>query len=272
MSNGRIDMHTHTTASDGVFAPAELVRRAYELDMAGVAITDHDTLDGLDEAGDAIALLNMRLIPGVELSCEAPGGAEVHILGYFIAKPGAELCARLAELQAHRLRRGKIILQKLAALGMPLDDLAAEYAAGGSLGRGLIGRRLAEAGYVKDSGEAFAKWLSPGRPAYEPRMKLPAAEAVGLLHRNGAVAVLAHPIQIGDDRLIPVLAKMGLDGMEVSHPDQDAAAERHYRQLAAEYDLAPTGGSDCHTGGLGSHTASEAELDRLFARYEQYRR
>lgn len=275
MLNGRYDLHTHTTASDGAFAPAELVRQAYALGLAGLAITDHDTLAGLDEAGDAIEPLNMRLIAGVELSCEmameSEAPREVHILGYFIAKPGAELQAKLAELQAHRLRRGKIMLQRLADLGMPLPDLAAAYAAGGSLGRGLIGRKLVEAGYAADTDEAFARWLSPGRPAYEPRQKLGAAEAIGLLHRNGAVAVLAHPIQIGDDRFIPHLAAAGLDGLEVSHPDQDRAAELRYRGLARLLGLAATGGSDCHTGGLGGHTADGQELARLLACYERYR-
>lgn len=267
---GRFDMHTHTTASDGAFTPAELVRRAYKLGLSGLAITDHDTLDGLDEAGDAIALLNMQLIAGVELSCEADIAGEpreVHILGYFVEKPGQELFDKLTELQAHRLRRGRIILSRLADLGMPLPDLAAEYTQSGSLGRGLIGRKMVEAGYAADTDEAFEKWLGKGKPAYEPRMKLPVADGVDLLHRNGALAVLAHPIQIGDDKAIKQLALLGLDGMEVSHPDHDPSAERRYRGMARTYNLAVTGGSDCHIGGLGSHTATQQELDALLARY-----
>lgn len=274
MFKGRFDMHTHTTASDGAFTPAELVQMAYKLGLSGLAITDHDTLHGLDEAGDAIAPLNMRLLPGVELSCEyaVPGGAarEVHMLGYFAEKPGEELYGKLAELQACRLQRGQKILDKLAALNMDIrGDWTAAYAKNGSLGRGLIGRKLVEAGYAKDSDEAFDRWLSPGQPAYVPRLKLDAAEAIGLLHRNGAVAVLAHPVQIGDDRLIAPLAQAGLDGMECSHPDHNAAQEQHYRDMARHLGLAVTGGSDCHTGGLGSHTATEQELDALFARCGQ---
>ncbi len=194
------------------------------------------------------------------------------MLGYFIAKPGDELYAKLAELQAFRLRRGQKILDKLAALGMDIrGDWTAAYAESGSLGRGLIGRKLVEAGYAADTDEAFDRWLSPGKPAYVPRLKLDAAEAIGLLHRNGAVAVLAHPIQIGDDRLIAPLARAGLDGMECSHPDHDAAQERHYRAMARDLGLAVTGGSDCHTGGLGSRTATEPELDALLARYDKYK-
>ncbi len=272
MFKGRFDMHTHTTASDGAFTPAELVQMAYDLGLSGVAITDHDTLHGLDEAGDAIAPLNMRLLPGVELSCEyaLPGEAarEVHMLGYFIEKPGDELYAKLAELQAFRRERGQKMLNKLAALGMDIrGDWTAAYAENGSLGRGLIGRKLVAAGYAADTDEAFAKWLSPGQPAYAPRLKLDAAEAIGLLHRNGAAAVLAHPVQIGDDRLISPLAQAGLDGMECSHPDHNAAQEQHYRDMARDLGLAATGGSDCHTGGLGSHTATEPEVDALFSRY-----
>ncbi len=272
MLKGRFDMHTHTTASDGVFTPAGLVHMAYELGLSGLAITDHDTLHGLDEAGDAIAALNMRLLPGVELSCEYAfsGGParEVHMLGYFIEKPGEELYARLAELQAYRWRRGQKILDILAALGMDIrGDWTAAYAENGSLGRGLIGRKLVEAGYAADTDEAFDRWLSPGKPACVPRLKLAAAEAIELLHRNGAVAVLAHPVQIGDDRLIKPLAEAGLDGMECSHPDHNTAQEQHYRNMARELKLAVSGGSDCHTGELGSHTATEQELAVLLGRY-----
>lgn len=276
MLKGRFDMHTHSTASDGAYTPSELVERAYRLGLSGLAITDHDTLSGLDEAGDTIALLNMHLIAGVELSCEAEWLGhmlEVHILGYFVEKPSDELLRRLAELQSHRLRRGQIILRRLAELGMPLADLAADYRSGGSLGRGLIGRKMVEAGYAADVDEAFRLWLSPGCPAYEPRMKLAVPDAVGLLHRNGAVAVLAHPIQLGTDGIIPEIVAAGIDGIEVSHPDHSAADEVRYRALAAQYGLAVSGGSDFHADGkedLGSHTVSEGELQDLLSRRKRW--
>lgn len=277
MLKGRLDMHTHSTASDGAYTPSELVEKAYLLGLSGLAITDHDTLAGLDEAGSAVELLNMQLLAGVELSCEmAHHGRmlEVHILGYFIEKPQEELLERLAELQAHRLKRGQIILARLAELGMPLEDLVADYQNGGSLGRGLIGRRMVEKGYVADTDEAFRLWLSPGCPAYEPRLKLAVDEAVGLLHRNGAVAVLAHPIQLGTDEVIPAIAEAGIDGIEVSHSDHSAADEARYRAMAAKLGLAVSGGSDFHAEGkdvLGSHTASDEEWRELSARYERYR-
>lgn len=278
MLKGRYDMHTHSTASDGALRPAELVARAYALGLSGLAITDHDTLNGLDEAGDAVALLDMRLLPGVELSCELARGdekpVEVHILGYFVQKPGPELLARLKELQQHRLHRGQEILRRLAALGLPLEGLEGDYRNGGSLGRGLIGRKMVEAGYAADTDEAFEKWLSPGQAAYVPRMKLAVAEGVRLLHQNGAVAVLAHPIQLGDDALIPEIVAAGIDGIEVSHTDHGPADEARYREVAARYGLAVSGGSDYHSdiqdGELGAHTASEAELAALLARYQKY--
>lgn len=279
MLKGRFDMHTHTTASDGVLSPRELVKRAYSLGLSGVAVTDHDTLSGLDEAGKAVELLNMRLVAGVELSCELAdeaGAVEVHILGYFVEKPGEELLAKLKELQQHRLNRGNRILRKLADLGMELPDLAKSYQAGGSLGRGLIGRKLVEAGYAKNTDEAFEKWLSPGCAAYVPRMKLAVDEAVNLLHQNGAVAVLAHPIQLGNDEVIPKIVAAGIDGIEVSHTDHSSEDEERYRRIAEKFSLAVTGGSDFHADlagdALGSHTAGEAELQVLFGQYEKYRK
>ena len=268
------DLHNHTTASDGAFTPTELVRQAAEIGLGGLAITDHDTFDGLSEAAEAAKKLPISVIFGVELSCEAEidGRAhEVHILGLGVDPLRGELPQRLQEMQAHRRQRGAKILAKLAELGMPLgEDWLADYAEQGSLGRGLIARKLVEAGYAADNDEVFARWLSPGRPAYVPRLKLSAEEAVRLLHENGALAVLAHPVQVGDDRIISMLAAAGVDAMECVHPDHDGQTEQHYRRLAAEYGLAVSGGSDCHTGGLGGHFATGAELAELWYRRRKW--
>ncbi len=270
----RYDLHNHTTASDGAFTPTELVRQAVEIGLSGLAITDHDTLDGLSEAAEAAKKLHITVIFGVELSCEAKidgRECEVHILGLGVDPLRGELPQRLREMQTHRWQRGTKILAKLAELGMSLgEDWLPDYAAHGSLGRGLIARKLVEAGYAADNDEVFARWLSPGMPAYVPRLKLSADEAVRLLHENGALAVLAHPVQVGDDRIIPMLAAAGVDAMECSHPDHDGQAEQHYRRLAAEYNLAVSGGSDCHTGGLGGHFATEAELAELWYRRRKW--
>lgn len=268
----RFDMHVHTTASDGVSAPADVVRQAAALGLGGLAITDHDTCDGLAEAAAAARQTGITLIFGVELSCElAPARGEVvhevHMLGYFYDPARRELGQMLRYLQQQRRLRAVRILQALADAGMPLDStFLRDYAEAGAPGRGLIARKMVQAGYVQDSDEAFGKWLGHGRPAYVPRWRLDAAEAVRLLHRAGGVAVMAHPIQARDDRLIALLAAAGLDGLECRHPDHDAGQEQHYRAIAQRLGLATTGGSDHHESGLGGHTAAGAEIMELLRR------
>ena len=249
---GRFDMHVHTTASDGIWSPTEIVRLAKERGLTGLAVTDHDTLDGLAEAAAAARELGVRLIFGVELSCEVaePGhdeGYEVHMLGYF---PGTELpeapelLARLLELQKSRRKRCWKMIEKLEELSMPLDRaFLQKYAENGSIGRGLIARKMLEAGYAQSHDEVFDKWL--GQAA-------------------GGVAVMAHPVQAGHDEIIPDLAAAGLSGLECRHPDQPAGElQKHYLQLAADLGLAVSAGSDCHDGGLGDFTISGAELLKL---------
>lgn len=266
------DLHNHTTASDGVYSPAELVRLAAKLGLRGLAITDHDTLDGLAEAAEEARRQQISLIFGVELSCEETIDNEahkVHMLGLFLDLQEPGLCRFLQEAQRQRLRRGQLILEKLAALGMPLDEdgeLIRSYANHGSISRGLLGRKLAEAGYAADTDEAFDRWLGVGKPAYVPRVKLAAVDGIRLAHQAGGLAVMAHPIQSGDDRLIGRLAAAGLDGLECCHPDQPGELEQHYRRLAAEYGLAVSGGSDCHTKGLGEYGLSRREFLALLDR------
>lgn len=268
------DLHNHTTASDGVYSPAELVRLAAELGLQGLAITDHDTLDGLSEAAAEAQRRHISLIFGVELSCAQSAAAgekahKVHLLGLFVDLQAPELNRFLREEQIKRFQRGKLMLAKLAELGMPLDEdgeMLQAYATRGAIGRGLIGRKLVEAGFAADTNEAFERWVGVGKPAYVPRQKVTAVEAIGLVHRAGGLAVIAHPVQSEDDRLIGLLAAAGLDGLECCHPDQPEELEQHYRRLAAEYKLAVSGGSDCHTGGLGEFGISRGELLALLGR------
>lgn len=269
----RFDMHVHTTASDGVFSPADIVRQAQEIGLTGLAITDHDTLDGLAEAQAAVKKSSVSLVYGVELNCslgpedDAP---EVHVLGYFLDLENAALNAKLRELQEQRRQRGQKMLAVLAELGMPLDaEILNEYAESGSVGRGMIARKLVEAGYVQDKKEAFAKWLDVGKPGYVPRLHLTVPEAVQLLHGAGGLAVLAHPAQYNNDELPAQLAPFGLDGLECRHPDQPAEIQPRYLQMATQLGLAVTGGSDCHTEGLGDYTMDGQEMEELVRRHCQ---
>lgn len=273
--HGRFDMHVHTTASDGIWSPSEIVRRAKECGLTGLAISDHDTLDGLAEAAAAARELGVRLIYGVEMSTDVQAGPdedsayEVHMLGYFPGPelPGAALAERLREQQRHRWQRGLKMMAKLAELGMPLDDsFLQDYANGGSIGRGLLARKVVEAGYATEREEVFTKWLGIGRPAYVSHHPFTPFEALELIHAAGGTAVMAHPVQAGHDEIVSKLAAAGLDGLECRHPDQPAGAlQQHYLQMAAGLHLAVSGGSDCHDGGLGDYTISGAELLELFA-------
>ncbi len=269
---GRFDMHVHTTTSDGLWSPTEIVRLAKERGLSGLAITDHDTLDGLAEAAEAAEKFGVKLIFGVELSTEvteADEPYEVHMLGYFpgLDLPDApQLLARLREQQQSRRGRGLKMVEKLAELGMPLDTgFLQEYAENGSVGRGLIARKMLEAGYVQTREEVFSKWLGQGCPAYVPHQRLQPMEALRLVQASGGMAVMAHPAQAAHDELVPQLAAAGLNGLECRHPDQPAGAlQEHYLQLAASLGLSVTGGSDCHDSGLGDFTTSGAELLKLF--------
>lgn len=270
---GRFDLHVHTTNSDGIWTPTEIVRLAKQCGLAGLAVTDHDTLDGWAEATAAAEAEGLFVLCGVEMSTEVDTPAaefpyEVHMLGYFPAGADGNISAlaeRLEELQKSRWTRALKMLDKLEELGMPLSTgFLADYQASGSLGRGVIARKLVEAGYVQDKEEVFQRWLDPGRPAYVPRQRITPQEAIGLIHAAGGVAVMAHPVQAGHDEIVPELAAAGLDGLECRHPDQPAGAlQEHYLRLAAELRLPVSGGSDCHDGGLGDFTASGAELLRL---------
>ena len=233
---GRFDMHVHTTTSDGLWSPTDIVRLAKERGLSGLAITDHDTLDGLAEAAEAAEKMGIKLIFGVELSTEvteADEPYEVHMLGYF---PGLELpdapqlLARLREQQQSRRGRGLKMVEKLAELGMPLDTgFLQEYAENGSVGRGLIARKMLEAGYVQTREEVFSKWLGQGCPAYVPHQRLQPMEALRLVQASGGMAVMAHPAQAAHDELVPQLAAAGLNGLECRHPDQPAGAlQEHY--------------------------------------------
>lgn len=265
-----VDLHTHTTASDGVISPAELVELASQRGLRVLAVTDHDSTDGIDEAIAAGQRLGVTVIPGIELGTETEHG-EVHLLGYFIDHRDPALQARLTEFREGRERRVARIVERLGELGMPIDLAEVQrLAAGGSIGRAHVARVMVAAGYVDSVDDAFERFLAFGRPAYVPRPRLTPREAVALVHRAGGAAVLAHPYTVADlDETLADLVDAGLDGLEVYYAIYSDEQRDALRDLADHYGLIPTGGSDYHGPGqqegreLGTAPVPVETVERL---------
>lgn len=243
----RADLHVHTTASDGTLTPSELVARAAETGLAAVAITDHDTVAGWDEALGAGEREGVRVVPGIEVSSSIRGRS-LHLLGYFPDRDHPALKALLERMQEARQKRIGEILHKLHDLGVPLaeEDLQREIKEG-QPGRMHVARALAARGVVERPEEAFARYLSRGRPAYVPKPDLPARDVLQALKAAGAITVWAHPGTFGDDGVLPELVEAGLDGIEVLHPDHRPKDVERYRRLAEAHGLLMTGGTDFHS-------------------------
>jgi hypothetical protein len=246
-----IDLHTHSNRSDGTFEPAEIVRRAKDLGLDVVALTDHDTTEGLDEALAAGSELGVEVVPGVEFSAEYEG-TSVHVLCYWMDASHEEFQAELQRLRDDRFRRGEMMVEKLQGLGFDISfERVRQIAAGGNIVRPHVAQAMVEAGIVADEKEAFDRWIADGKPAHVPKHALDPVEATGLILRAGGICVLAHPGMWGDQTSVPVelIARMteaGMQGLEVDHTDHDATKRASYRALAGELGLVPTGGSDCH--------------------------
>lgn len=243
-----IDLHTHTTASDGALAPAALVERAHRLGIRTLSVTDHDTLAGVPAASAAAEACGMAFVPGVEITA-VHERRDVHMLAYFLDPAPAGLTAFLERQRLDRARRAREMAAKLAALGAPIDIeglIADAEADGAAVARPTVARVLLDAGHVTSVQQAFDRWLADGRPAYVPRTGVSPAEVVRLVARSGGVAGLAHPGLLRRDDLIPELAEAGLGAIEAYHSDHDAGAESRYLRLAGEHDLAVSGGSDFH--------------------------
>jgi predicted metal-dependent phosphoesterase TrpH len=257
-----VDLHVHTTASDGTFQPREAAGYARNLGLDAIAITDHDTLAGIAEARQAGARLGIEVIPGVELGCDF-GHRELHILGYMFREDAPGFLDKLAQLAQARTRRGKEMVRRLNQLGIPLLwESVANLAGEGTVGRLHIARAIVQEGWAKSYNEAFAKFLNRDKPAYVPRMRLLPASAIELIHQAGGVAVLAHPKLANCDKLIPDLVEAGLDGLEVYHTRHSWQDVAKYRKMAGELGLLITGGSDCHgPGGKGEVLMGQILVD-----------
>jgi len=241
-----IDMHVHTTASDGQLSPVEVVDYAISKGLSGVAITDHDTINGLQDAISYGKLKGVIIIPGIELSTEYEG-EEIHILGYKIDYANQELLETLNILKNERSHRAKKIIDKLQGLGMKITFQEVQaIAREGVIGRPHIAKILVGRGYVQTVQEAFEGYLNKGCPAYVPRYKLSPFDAVDLIKKAGGITVMAHPGLVNKPGLVEELIKHGIDGIEVFHPDHNNEQIKSFEELARKNRLYITAGSDFH--------------------------
>ena len=270
-----IDLHTHTTASDGRCSPDELVARAAGAGVTVLSVTDHDTFAACPAARSACEAAGVAFVTGIEITA-IRDGADVHVLGYFVDDRAPALLSFLAEQRLRRVDRVREMLARLASFGLALDAESILRPAfddrSRAIGRPWIARALVEGGHVASTSEAFDRWLSRGRPAFVPRLGAPPDEVVARVHEAGGVASLAHPGLLGRDEWIPSFADAGLDALEAFHTDHDALATTRYLAMADRLGLAVSGGSDFHAdaahgaAGPGSVSLPPEQFERLIAR------
>lgn len=247
-----IDLHSHTTASDGSCTPTELVSLAVRSGLTALGIADHDTVGGLEEATAAAVAAGLELVPGIEMSVDYPHG-EFHLLGYYVEYADPAFVARLRYLQENRFNRNQVMVRKMqdAGLEITLAEIEAE-SGGGQLGRPHMARALLKKGYVHSVQEAFDRYLADGKPLHVPKVKLSPEEAIELVHGAGGVAVLAHPKYMHFpnpeelDQEVLRLRKAGLDGLECYYSQHTAAETERYLRIASRCGLLVTAGSDFH--------------------------
>ena len=284
-----IDLHTHSTVSDGSDPPERICEMAATAGCSAVALTDHDSLAGIPRAAEAAKATGLRLVPGCEVSCKAPTSpssgpvaGSVHVLVYFVEDPESPLGRELAVLRADRAERNRKLAARLNELGVAVDcdTLAAEAGGWEGLGRPHFARALVRAGAASDFDDAFKLWLAEGRPAYVPKARITISEVAVLAGTSGGVAVLAHPMSLGLEpgpleRLVAELAESGLAGLEAIYGRYRPEERKRLCEIAARTGLAVTGGSDYHGSfkpdlevgtGLGDLAVPDEVLDALAAR------
>lgn len=255
----RIDLHAHSTASDGTATPTQFAETAAAAGLDVVALTDHDTVAGVPEAMAAASALGVRVVPGVELSV-MDGREEVHLLGLHLANVDA-IADALDRFRNGRTARAHAIVAALNAAGLAvtIDAVLAE-AAGGAVGRPHVARALIAGGFVSDTREAFDKWLGAGRPAYVEKPRLEVSEGVNLIHQAGGLAVWAHPGDDGRRARFERMVAAGIDGAEVRHPGHNAEDVSRINALVEFYHLVPSGGSDWHGAGAGPRMLGAVQI------------
>ena len=272
-----IDLHMHTTASDGVLSPSELVTLCHQHGLTTIAITDHDTVKGYTPAVSAAQPYSITVLTGIELSAEDDRHGDVHMLGYLIDTQDADLLAKLDLFQSGRDDRGQRMVKRLNELGIALQwEQVLAVAQDAVITRPHIAKALYRHGYVKTPSEAFERYINVGKPAYVERTKLTPLEAMAIIHQAGGVAVMAHPGLVREvEPLMQFLADNGLDGIEVYHPNNGKHLREFAFHFAKERGLVITGGSDFHaTNGQhpnapGSHLAPSDAVEKLYARQKK---
>jgi predicted metal-dependent phosphoesterase TrpH len=263
------DLHLHTTYSDGMLTPFELVASGKKAGLQVMAITDHDTVDGIEQALLAGQQMGITVVPGIELSASLDE-KEVHILGYYLDNRSKELLQILEWFKKERLNRAKQMVEKLNALRLPVTlNRVLELAGDGVVARPHVARAMVEQGCVSSYAQAFTDFIGNGRPAYVKKNNYPAEKAIELIHKAGGLSVIAHPGHTITEEELLQLIQYGIDGIEVVHPSHTPEEMNFYRGIANEYYLLETGGSDYHGGmkenepSLGKITISASVVDAL---------
>jgi predicted metal-dependent phosphoesterase TrpH len=243
---GFVDLHVHTTYSDGKFSPEEVVRKAIELGLRAIAVTDHDCVNGIPPTIEAARGTELEIVPGVEISA-AKNETEIHILGYFINWQDPFLLEIFRKMRENRAERMKKMIHLLHLRGIDIDaDKVFAAVSEGTAGRLHLARVMTEENITRDEQEAFDRYIGDGKPCHVRHKRLDYRKAIDIIRKAGGVPVLAHPGTMGRDEHIPSYVQAGLRGIEVFHSDHQPLASDKYLALAKEYGLIMTGGSDCH--------------------------
>ncbi len=249
---GYIDLHVHSTFSDSTLSPLDIAKTAKERGLCAVAVTDHDSVAGVEEATRAGEELGVEVISGVELSV-MDGTSDIHILGYFVDYSDQSFVGELERFKTARFERVKKILAKLKDLEVDIQlESVLKIAENGALGRPHVAEALLDSGYVDTFEEAFRRYIGHRSPAYVPKLLLSPQDAFRLIEKAGGISAMAHPGTVQRDDLIPEFVELGMKALEVWHPKHDRGAVKYYMEMAKRYGLAVTGGSDSH----GARTTS----------------
>ncbi len=276
-----IDLHTHSTFSDGSFTPEQLAFEAARCGLSAIALTDHDNIEGIDRFMAACHKHEVRGVAGVEISLDFPNGS-MHLLGYFIDHHNQALAQHIQQLKTGRAYRNQKILEQIQAMGMPITmQEVAAFAGEDNVGRLHFAQALVARGYVRSRDEAFDRYLAKGKPGYASRPRLTPADGVEIIRSAGGLAALAHPFTLALDKqalddLVGDLAQAGLQGIEVIYPQHNPKQIKQYRDLASKFNLVVTGGTDFHGAampdiklgsGFGNFSVPDSVLEELDARH-----